>query len=101
MPATWECPSCHRRVPENLDECRCGMMRAVAEASQARSAIQKQGLPRDVILWLGAMVVILLLGVLWLMRSSKPERVVPVLGYVDRPVPTPPPRSPSPSPSPR
>jgi hypothetical protein len=69
-------------------------------ASLTRSVEQTQGLPREVIIWLGVLVVVLLLGVFWLMRPWKPEPIVPVLGHVDGPVPTPPPKSPSPTPSP-
>lgn len=110
--AFWTCPSCGRRVPAYAPACHCGVART------ASSALPPRPLPGPVRFtwsdlpwqaWAALAVIVIALGLAtWqAFRPGPPERIVPLLGRVDRlpsptPKPTRPPTArPSPSPSAR
>jgi hypothetical protein len=43
MPATWECPSCKRRVPLSIEECRCGWLRSRVAVAPPRPTDAARG----------------------------------------------------------
>jgi hypothetical protein len=114
MPAvTWSCPNCGRRVPLRVSQCHCGTTREdadrLAAAGGPAPTARGGGVPRprprrpgrafrigplswDLKALLVGIVVVILLGIASLFWPREPERIVPVLGYVN-------PRPPSPSPS--
>jgi hypothetical protein len=98
MSTTWACPSCKRRVPLQLLECRCGMgrpARAVggqpANRAAARQALFSSNADWG---WLILFVVLLIGAAVWAARAPSPEALPPLLGVLDRPRPAP---SPSPT----
>ena len=93
MPATWECPSCKRRVPLSIEECRCGWLRSRVAVAAPRPTDQARGATRRPWeLWavVGVAVVCLGWGIYLIVRPPAPSPAVGILGYVD---PTPPPPS--------
>lgn len=109
MPAMWECPQCHRRVPMNVEECRCGMFRPrAAPPGGARRAGAAPGnlmenepfswreLPGSVKAGLAVAVLSGVGGILWLIFApAAPLKMMPLLGYMDRPAPIPPSTTPA------
>ena len=111
MAGTWECPQCHRRVPANLTECRCGAFRPRPGTPERRGPSRAgdipgprfslRGLPRPVAAALGVIVVSAVAGLIWMFLAPEaPKPFLPLLGYIDRPAPTPPP-TPTPVPKTR
>jgi predicted RNA-binding Zn-ribbon protein involved in translation (DUF1610 family) len=113
-PVTWSCPNCGRRVPLRVAQCHCGTTREDAEQAAARVPVLEGGVSRPrsrpsgpplrigPLTWdqkalVIAIVVVALLGLVRLFWPSKPEPLVPVLGYVN-PAPTP---KPKPTPTPQ
>lgn len=100
---TWECPRCHRRVPLRVAECHCGTPRPEAGAARPLAGPSLSGaarhVPRGVWVWVGVIVVTALLGIYWAFRPAEPNRIIPLLGRVDRP-PQPPPSPKAPTPRP-
>ena len=75
----WTCPTCNRRVPTHIDECRCGYLRreAVSEVQSATAdhALQSRG-------WfaakLAAAVVVAIVAAMWYASAPRPaNRVAP------------------------
>lgn len=98
MPATWECPSCKRRVPISVEECRCGWLRSRVPIAAPRPSDPVRGATRrgwEIWVGLGFALVLLAWGIYWIVRPPPPSPATGILGYVD---PTPPPAA---SPSPR
>jgi len=92
MPATWECPSCKRRVPLSVEECRCGWLRSRVAVAPPRPTDQARGATRRPWeLWtvMAVMVVCIGWGVYLIVSPPAPSPAVGILGYVD---PTPGPR---------
>lgn len=92
MPATWECPSCKRRVPLSVEECRCGWLRSrLPVAAPAAGAPARGTTARPWELWaVGAVLAVCLgWGVYLIFRPPAPSPAVGILGYVD-PTPRPP-----------
>jgi hypothetical protein len=92
MAATWECPSCKRRVPLSIEECRCGWLRSrVAVAPPRRTDAARGSVRRPWELWavVAVLVVCLGWGVYLIVRPPAPSPAVGILGYVD-PTPAPP-----------
>jgi hypothetical protein len=87
MPATWLCPSCGRRVPASLQECRCGALRSSAAAVRVAAARRRQTLPRDVLALLVVLVLVVLAGLVALFLPYGPNRLPKILGIVDKPRP--------------
>jgi hypothetical protein len=114
-PVTWSCPNCGRRVPLRVPQCHCGTTREDAEqqaAAQKAAPVGRVARPRarlpgpplrigplswDMKALLIGIAVVAVLGLVRLFWPSKPDRVVPVLGYVN-PAPKPTPR-PTPTPT--
>jgi hypothetical protein len=99
MPATWECPSCKRRVPLSIEECRCGWLRSRVAVAAPRPTDQVRGTTRRPWeLWavVGVVVVCLGWGIYLIVRPPAPSPAVGILGYVD---PTPPPSTAKPRPT--
>lgn len=93
MPATWECPSCKRRVPLSIEECRCGWLRSRVAVAPPRPTDQARGSTRrpwEVWAVMGALVLCIGWGVYLIIWPPAPSPAVGILGYVD---PTPPPPS--------
>jgi hypothetical protein len=93
MPATWECPSCKRRVPLSIEECRCGWLRSRVAVAAPRPTDQARGAARrpwEIWAVVGVLVVCLGWGIYLIVRPPAPSPAVGILGYVD---PTPPPPS--------
>lgn len=109
---TWTCPSCGRRVPLRAEACHCGTTRARAEeiaqaavpapvaarrpasgASDGRAAVD--AMTTDVKLLVGALALVLVAGLGWLLFGPRTRPYPAVLGYVDAGPP------PAPRPSPR
>ncbi len=98
-PHTWQCPSCGRRVPLRAEACHCGMTRARAErmaaaveAPQAAPRPTRRVLDRraavaamttDVKLLVGAIALVIVLGLGWAVFGPAPPPPPPVLGYAD------------------
>src|SRR5262245_48827050 len=93
MPVTWLCPSCGRRVPESLDECRCGMQRPAAAAVARVAASRSRKLPKDVVILMVVVGLVLVGGVVALFFPYAPTRGIRILGTIDQK----PPASPTPS----
>jgi hypothetical protein len=102
MATTWDCPSCKRRVPLSVEECRCGWLRSRVPIATPRPTDTARGaVKRPWELWvvLGVVVFCLGWGVYLIVRPPAPSPARGILGYVD---PTPPPRvtrTPSPKPT--
>ena len=97
MPATWECPSCKRRVPNTVEECRCGWLKSTVPISAPKASDPARGVTRRRWeIWVGVAVAVVMLawGVYMIVRPPAPSPAKGILGYVD---PTPPP-SPAPRP---
>jgi hypothetical protein len=97
MPATWECPSCKRRVPLSVEECRCGWQRSrVPIAAPRRSDPARGATQRRWEIWVGLAVAIVMLawGIYWIVRPPAPSPATGILGFVD-PTPAPPSTRPS------
>ncbi len=92
--ATWECPSCHRRVPRRVDACHCGYTQSQAAALAATPAPPppgtRQPLPWEIRIGLAFLALVAILGVARLFQRWQPEPIAPVLGYVDQRPPQPP-----------
>jgi hypothetical protein len=91
MSATWECPSCKRRVPNSVEECRCGWLRSrVPIAAPRPDDLVRGATRRSWEVWVAVTFGALLLvwGVYWIVRPPAPSPATGILGYVD---PTPPP----------
>jgi hypothetical protein len=98
-PTTWLCPRCGRRVPNRSGECHCGTTRIEAETVIARTPVHTgpradrfslRGLPRDIKILGGIVVLSAIGGLAWLIVPHSHTRTVPLLGFVDRlPSPTP------------
>jgi len=105
MPATWPCPSCGRRVPAQLGECRCGTPRPSVQALQ-RSAAVRQKLPRDVLALAVLLSLVVIGGLVALFFPYGRGRALNLLGVVDprpsrsAPAPARSPATPTPTPSP-
>ena len=96
MVATWECPSCKRRVPNSVEECRCGWLRSRVPIAVPRAGDLARGATRrSWEIWVGLAIAAVMLawGVYWIFRPPAPSPAQGILGFVD---PTPPPASPSP-----
>jgi hypothetical protein len=92
MPATWECPSCKRRVPLSVEECRCGWLRSRVAVAPPRPSEPARGTTRrswEVWAVVAVVVVCLGWGVYVIVSPPAPSPAVGILGYVD---PTPPPK---------
>ena len=92
MPATWECPSCKRRVPLSIEECRCGWLRSRVAVAAPRPTDQARGAtgrPWEIWAVVGVLVVCLGWGIYLIVRPPAPSPAVGILGYVDRPPPPP------------
>jgi len=101
MPATWECPSCKRRVPLAIEECRCGWLRSQVVVAAPRPTDQARGAARrpwEIWAVVGVVAVCLGWGIYLIVRPPAPSPAVGILGYVD-PTP-PPPRPPTATPPP-
>jgi len=85
MPPTWLCPSCGRRVPAQLGECRCGALRQSAAAAAVRVRARSQKLPRDVIVLLVVLGLVVVGGLVALFFPYPKNRLPRLLGIVDRP----------------
>jgi hypothetical protein len=112
--AVWECPGCHRRVPDRITVCHCGTRRDQAATTPAPAPVRPREFARPRFVAAGdadpsaALIVLregwpyVLVFTIALMGAAvwgvrwQPERLPPLLGWKasDRP-------SPSPSPSPR
>jgi hypothetical protein len=93
MSSTWECPSCRRRVPNSVEECRCGWLRSRVPVAAPRSGDLARGARRPAWeLWAGVAlgVVLLAWGIYSIVRPPPPSPARGILGYVD---PTPAPRA--------
>jgi len=100
MPATWECPSCKRRVPLAVEECRCGWLRSRVPVAAPRPSDPVRGTARrGWETWVGLAVVVgaLAWGIYWMVRPPAKPNTKGILGYVDA---TPPPPSTRPTPRP-
>jgi hypothetical protein len=86
MAATWLCPGCGRRVPASLEECRCGSPRPSA-AAIARVAGRRQKLPRDVLILVVVLVLVVVGGLVALFFPYGPNKGPGLLGIVDKPRP--------------
>lgn len=94
MPATWDCPSCKRRVPLSVEECRCGWPRGrVPVAPPAKGDLARGATRRSWEIWVGLAVAVVALawGIYWIVRPPAPPPAKGILGYVD---PTPRPGAP-------
>jgi hypothetical protein len=94
VPATWECPSCKRRVPLSVEECRCGWLRSRAPIAAPRASDPARGATRrSWEVWVGVTVAVLALawGIYWIIRPPAPPPAQGILGFVDPgpPGPTP------------
>lgn len=93
--AFWTCPNCGRKVPGYSANCHCGVPRTASSALPAQPApgpvrFSWAELPWPVWAALAVIVLAFGMGVWQLFRPSPPERIVPLLGVVDRlPSPTP------------
>ena len=106
MPSTWECPSCKRRVPLSIEECRCGWLRSRAAIAPPRPSEPARGTTRrawETWVVIGIVLVCLGWGAWMIVSPPAPSPAVGILGYVD---PTPPPpttrpgaKTPAPPPS--
>src|SRR5262245_33938032 len=95
---TWSCTSCGRRVPATVAVCRCGMPRGAAEVQSALSAastatradfgvrLRDEPLPWQVKISLGVIALALVMGVANLFLHHEEQPIVPLLGYVDKPL---------------
>ena len=91
MSATWECPSCKRRVPNSVEECRCGWLRSRAPIAAPRPGDLARGAQRPRWeLWAGVAlgVVLLAWSIYSIVRPPSPSPATGILGYVD-PTPMP------------
>ena len=96
---TWTCPSCNRRVPNRVATCHCGTKREQAERRVSRPGARAAAAPPgwDITALAIVLVLVTAAGLVWLFVPHRPERVYPVLGFVDNlPSPPPPPRAPRP-----
>jgi hypothetical protein len=87
MPPTWLCPSCGRRVPAPLGECRCGALRSAAVVQAARMQGRSQKLPRDVVALLVVLVLLVVGGLVALFLPYGRGKSIRLLGTLDRPRP--------------
>lgn len=86
MSATWECPSCKRRVPNSVEECRCGWLRSrVPIAAPRPDDLARGATRRPWEVWVAVTFGVLLLawGVYWIVRPPAPSPATGILGYVD------------------
>ena len=93
MSATWECPSCKRRVPNSVEECRCGWLRSrVPVAAPQPGDLVRGATRRPWELWVGLAFGVLMLawGIYLIVRPPAPSPATGILGYVD---PTPAPKA--------
>lgn len=103
---TWTCPSCDRRVPENVAICRCGASRSEAQANEALRqvgrgpgrTVRSEPMPTEVKVWFVVIALALVGGLVFAARSEGPPPVAPLLGWTDQPPPSPTPYRPSPRP---
>jgi hypothetical protein len=77
---SWLCPNCKRRVPADLDDCRCGFLRIQAVQAETREA-EKARMPWDIWAALGVMALALILGVVWVFLPAKRNPIPALLGY--------------------
>src|SRR5262245_6749935 len=96
MPATWLCPSCGRRVPASLGECRCGSPRPSVQALE-RATSSRQKLPRDVLALAIVLGLVVIGGIVALFLPYGRGRALNLLGVLDR---RPPQVTPTPTPRP-
>ena len=89
MPATWLCPSCGRRVPASLEECRCGVPRSSAAVAAVRMQGRRQKLPRDVVVLLVVLVLLVVGGLVVLFLPYGRGKSLRLLGTLEQPRPTP------------
>ena len=103
-PGAWTCPSCGRRVPPRIDECRCGSPRP-GEPVEAQPAEPPPPTPRASVplSWaIGACLVVAGAVAFFAARPAAPRAPVPAVPAADaRPAPGErPPSQPSPEPFP-
>jgi hypothetical protein len=98
MSTTWPCPSCKRRVPLQLLECRCGMRRPAQAMAPAMGQPQRRPAPRggSGFLasnsdwgWLLLFVALFVGSALWGFLVPGPPKPPPLLGVLDPPRPQP------------
>lgn len=87
MPPTWLCPSCGRRVPAQLGECRCGVPRTSAVVAAVRARVRGQKLPRDVVVLLVVLGLVVVGALVALFLPYGQNKLPKLLGFVDRPRP--------------
>ncbi len=97
---TWLCPNCQRRVPEDVEVCRCGMFQSFAAAAFMARAQATPPTPAELVKQMGWDVKGLLLlaavmvvaGIVTLFMPYEEPKLPALLGYAERPAPSPQPR---------